>query len=272
MRVLLTGSSGFVGQHLLAYLRKKTNWEIITPKTIDILLYPLNEIGEFDYIINLGSASSVEQSIADPAYFISDNVNSTLAVLEYARQHPPKVFLHMSTVEVYNVTNPYAASKAAQEEIANAYWRTYNIPVVIARSSNIIGEGQSPVNFVPKLIEKIKAGETVQIYTSNGKIGKRVYNSVGNVCSAIEFLLKHGKPENADDFPVHFDIDGGVSWTNLTLASRVAIRLGAKLKYRLVEPEARPNYAFSLAPTGTKLTGIGWKPPQKPEQGLTWIR
>lgn len=272
-RVLLTGSSGFVGKHVLKYLMEKTDWGIHLTETRD-LLSQVPELGTFDYIIHLGSASSVEQSIASPVGFIESNVSSTLGILDYARKHKPRVFLHFSTVEVYNVTNPYAASKAAQEEIVNAYWKTYGVPAIIVRSSNIIGEGQSADKFIPKIINQINRGETVDIYTSEGKQGMRLYNPVLNVADAILFLLnRYPDYKKGKDFPTHFDIIAGEKLTNLTMAEKIAQKLGKPLHHRLIEPEeARPAYARSLATHGTKLKGLGWKPPQTLNQGLEWIK
>jgi dTDP-glucose 4,6-dehydratase len=274
-KVLLTGSSGFLGKHLYKYLKQNTDWEIDTP-IINLVnpytVYPLG--GNYDYMINLASMSSVEASTKDPVGFIQTNTSIMLNVLEYARKYPPKVFLQMSTVEVYNVTNPYAASKAAQEEICNAYWKTYDIPIVIARSSNIIGEGQSPEKFVPKIIHQIKNGETVKLYTSDGKLGSRKYNPVNNVTDALLFLLKNYpyKQPLHKDFPVHFDITGGETLNNLTMAKKIAGILGRPLKYELIEPhQVRPTYAKSLVTHGTKLNKLGWRATQSLEDGLSFI-
>lgn len=277
-KVLLTGSTGFVGAHVEQYLTSQ-GLEVV-PTDTD-LTEPLPDLGNFDYIINLASGSSVERSVADPAEFIKSNVAITLSVLEYARAHPPKVFLHFSTVEIYDVTNPYAASKAAQEEIVNAYWKTYDVPAIIARSSNIIGEGQSADKFVPKVIEQIKADKTVNIYTTpTGLEGTRVYNTVNNVASAIMFLLElypqvraTTEDDNKVGLPIHFDIDGGTELTNLQMAQKIAGYLGKKLDYELVVPQSvRPTYARQLNPTGVKLTSIGWQPAETLEEGLSWIK
>lgn len=274
MRVLLTGGTGFVGNHLKNYLKQNTDWEIVLAKRQD-LMKGLPELGDFDYIIHLASASSVEQSIKQPSEFVKDNIIITLNVLEYARTHKIKTFLLLSTVEVYNVTNPYAASKAAQEEIVNAYWKTYGVPAIIARSSNVIGEGQSKEKFVPKLIDQLAKGETVNIYTTNGQEGARVYNTVKNVCSALVYLLGiyPQPPKNEQDFPIHYDIDGGNEMTNLQMALMVAGKLKTTLKYKFVEPtEVRPTYAKSLVADGVKLTTTGWQPNETLDEGLSWIK
>lgn len=279
MRALLTGATGFVGANVLDYLRHKTDIDFSLTETADLLI-GIPELGDFDYIINLGSASSVEKSVRMPRSFIRNNIKTMLNVLDYARQHPPKLFLHLSTVEVYNVTNPYAASKACQEAIADAYWRTYDVPVVIVRSSNIVGPGQSTEKFVPKLIDKIRRGEEIDIYTTDGKIGKRVYNTVTNIADAILYLLNNyptylevANRLKTERPPAHFDIGGGEEFDNLQMAEHIAMLLDKPLKYKLVEPaEKRPTYAKSLVTSGVLLDRFGWTPPENIDRGLRWIR
>ena len=254
-RCLITGSTGFVGQHLVKYLRQNTDWQI-------------NPIAKhYDYIINLASGSSVEKSIADPVVFIEDNINCMLDILERARMYPPKVFLHMSTVEVYNSSNPYAASKAAQEVIANAYQNTYGLPVVIVTSHNIIGAGQKSDKFVPKIIQQIKKGEELSIYVQNGTMGYRIYNPVENVCNAILYLLKAGITSGK------YNISGGAELTNLEMAKKIAKLLGKPLKYKTVEAQSiRPGYTRHLVSDGIALETLGWKPPKTLDEGLAWVK
>lgn len=271
MRVLITGGSGFVGRHLQAYIAQKTDWEVVDYKPN--LKHYIPDNGDFDYIINLASNSSVEKSIADPVPFVKNNVTLELNVLEYARLHPPKVFLQFSSIEAKNITNPYAGSKAAQEAIATAYWRTYGVPVVIVRSSNIIGEGQSAEKFIPTLVRKIKANEPVSIYTNKGAIGSRYYNPVTNICDAILYILQHRTPTTNADRPLQYDLFGGEELTNLEMAQLVARLLGKDLKAEFIEADTvRPGYDQRIIPSYDALKPVDWRPPQTLEEGLAWIK
>ena len=120
----------------------------------------IRKIGDVDYIINLASQSDVQASIDDPAPFVRNNHELMLNVLEYAREVMPSVFLHFSTDEVYGPcekdsgghkewepilpSNPYSASKAAQEALAIAWWRSFNVPLIITNTMNNFGEMQAP--------------------------------------------------------------------------------------------------------------------------------
>jgi dTDP-glucose 4,6-dehydratase len=300
-RVLISGASGFVGSNVLDFLLKKTDWEFtcvaswrhhgsplrINPrgKRVTVVTHdltgPLPDLGDFDYILNLASESHVDRSIADPVSFIETNVSIVLMMLEYARKHPTKKFVHFSTDEVLGSdgypSNPYAASKAAQETIATAYWRTYDIPVVITQSNNIIGPSQDPEKFVPKTIELIKKRQRVAIHAANGIPGKRYFNPVENISAALYFILtlpsqKEESAEKQKMVPI-YQLPGGREITNLEMAQAIAKRLGKRLNYKLVEAEdIRPGYDLCYPGPDDSLSKLGFVPPLSLWDGLEWIR
>lgn len=128
-KVLLTGAAGFVGSHVLKYLIKNTNWDIVclmrlnnagdanrlkdtqNDKRITYLYHDLKytindslreQIGEVEYILHLAANSHVDRSITNPREFFEDNVMGTLSMLEFLRLHMPKArFVNFSTDEVY---------------------------------------------------------------------------------------------------------------------------------------------------------------------------
>jgi dTDP-glucose 4,6-dehydratase len=123
-------------------------------------------IGSIDYVINIASDSHVDRSISDPVPFVENNVALILNVLEYCRRVKPSKLIQCSTDEVFGPalegtahtewypilpSNPYAASKAAQNAIAISYWRTYNVPLIITHCMNMIGERQDKEKFIPIL-------------------------------------------------------------------------------------------------------------------------
>jgi dTDP-glucose 4,6-dehydratase len=265
-----------------------------------IISYGL-ESKPIDLIINMASESAVERSTQDPVSCLRNNYELAINMLEFARKCPYlKQFIHISTDEVYGEaapgtshvewdsivpSNPYAASKAAQEALAIAYWRTYNLPIVITNIMNIIGERQDPEKFLPKIIQKIMLGEEVPIYAdSPDSIGTRVYLHAKNVASALVFLanrepLTYKKAcENQGHTtvrPDRYNICGDVEINNLEMAQLVAHIMNKKLSYKLVKSEsARPGYDRRYMLNGKKILDLGWKPNmsfhESVEQIVSW--
>jgi nucleoside-diphosphate-sugar epimerase len=171
--IAITGSSGFVGHHLLKSLNKEdfhiielditngfnvSNWEDI------------NKISSLDIIIHLAAKSFVPESFVNPHYYYENNYKTTLNVLELARINKAKVIYFSSYVygdPVYlpidekhpvHAHNPYAQTKIICEKLCEGYNRDFNVPIIIFRPFNIYGEGQNSNFLIPSIIEQIKKG------------------------------------------------------------------------------------------------------------------
>ena len=251
------------------------------------------KLKDTDYILNFASDSHVDRSITDPVPFIQNNINVVLNMLEFARKLSHlQVFIQISTDEVYGPapkgmdhkewstilpSNPYSASKAAQEAIAISYWRTYGIPIIITNTMNNIGERQDSEKFVPMLIKKINAGEKVVIHGSKEHgIGSRFYLHARNHADAILHILKKLHPTlydrmqvNTLQIPDRYNVVGDIELNNLELAQMIAQILNKELQYSLVEfHHTRPGHDRRYALDGTKLKDAGWKAPIKFKDSL----
>ena len=137
-KVLITGGAGFIAHHLIYYLLKKTNWNIVSLDRIDysgnlnrldnilsqldekdkqrvkIVFHDLkseinpwieNEIGEIDIILHLAAGSHVDRSIDYPMEFVLDNVVGTANILNFAKklndENGFERFIYFSTDEVF---------------------------------------------------------------------------------------------------------------------------------------------------------------------------
>lgn len=243
-----------------------------------ILGRTLESEGEpIDIIINMASDSAVERSVTDPIPCLTNNYLLAIHMLEFARKVKPRVYYQISTDEVYGEagrtshiewdaimpSNPYAASKAAQEAVAISYWRTYGVPVVITNTMNAIGEGQDKEKFLPKLIWKIATDQQMEIYGEPGAIGSRFYLHAKNMADALIFLSKYPPAKYlSSPRPDRYNVVGDMELNNLEVAELIAEIMGKKLKYRLVPSEsARPGYDRRYALDGNKIEKMGWKPP-----------
>lgn len=242
-----------------------------------------------DYIAAFASESHVERSIHDPVTFVLNNTHVVLNTLELARKLRPKAVIWVSTDEVYGPveaddlrghpewdsimpSNPYSASKAAQEAIAISYWRTFGVPVVLVNCMNMIGERQDLEKFIPMVISRVYKGEEVVIHGTEGNIGTRHYLHARNLADAMCFIFR--KPPHM--FPAHASSDSEVTteWPdryniaspdridNLTLAQMIAADVGKPLKYRLEDfHSTRPGHDPHYGLDPWKLYSTGWKMP-----------
>ena len=247
-----------------------------------------NQIGPVDVVLNVAADSHVDRSIEDPRGCIENNVSLMLTMLDYARNAKPHIFIQVSTDEVYGPaaqghrhqeweshlpSNPYSASKAAQEDIAFSYWRTYWMPVVITNTMNIFGERQDPEKFVPLVLSKVLKGETVQIHGQDGKPGSRFYLHARNQADALVYLVnsfKWGPPSYPRaDRPARYHIVGEQEIDNLAMAHLIATIAGRPLKYEIVNfHHSRPGHDLRYALDGSKMASLGWKAPVPFEESL----
>jgi dTDP-glucose 4,6-dehydratase len=248
----------------------------------------MKKIGHVDYIFNLAAMSDVDDSLEHPYFNIRANCEIMLTMLEYARVVKPKAFLHVGTDESYGPTdgshwhrewdafvpsNPYSASKTAQEAFACGYWRAYQIPMIICNFMNQFGEAQSTAKFPAICIKKIMRGETVTIHGSPTEVGSRFYMHARNSADAMLFLVRHGDPHLHDegkiDRPDRYNVVGSRCMTNLEFAQRVADYLEKPLHYNWRNFEAaRPGHDRSYGLNGDKLAALGWVPPVPFEESL----
>jgi dTDP-glucose 4,6-dehydratase len=305
-RCLITGADGFIFSNVLKSYLEVTDWEFTclcswrhkgcplnlqfansNPRVTVIshdLTGELPDLGYFDYIINGASESHVDRSNVDSVNFIENNISLMLQVLEYARRYPPKVLLQFSTDEVYGAmahkewdvmmpSSPYAASKACQELICIAYWKTHKVPVVITNSNNVVGPNQNPEKFVPKVIQQIKNNEEITIHTANGMPARRHWNPVENIADALLFILEKTPSMYPDaDRPDKYGLGGGHELDVLEMAQLLAKILNLPLKYHLLDGEAvRAGIDASYPKTEGTLEALGWSAPVTLEEGLRWI-
>ena len=244
------------------------------------------EVGQVNYIFHLGAESHVDLSIQNPEPFVLTNVLGTMQLLEFAKkQENLELFNYFSTDEVhgpapegvfykeedaYNCTNPYSATKAGAEQLALAYANCYKIPVLITRTMNNFGERQHPEKFIPMVIRKVLAGESVTIHSDPTQTipGSRHYIHARNASAALLFLVNYYKGK--DKIREIVNIVGEKEMNNLELANFIADVVGKPLRYELVNfHQSRPGHDLRYALDGSKLKGLGFVYPKTFEESLT---
>ena len=248
------------------------------------------QIGHIDYILHLAALSDVFLSIENPVYSIQNNVNSTLMMLEYARVIKPEQFIYFSTDEVlgavsrgtahkewetHRPSNAYSASKAASEDICYAYWRSYDVPVIITNTMNNFSTMQSSSKFPVIVQKKLEAGETITIHGSDKEIGTRFYIDSRMTAEALLHIINLGAYRHKVgeiDEPNRYNIVGERAYSNLELAQVIAKLMGKELKYELQDfHRDNPAHDIHYGLDGTKLENTGWKPSKSLEDCLAEV-
>lgn len=243
--------------------------------------------GPVDYIVAFAAESHVDRSIKDPVPFIHNNVMVALHTLELSRAIEPEKLVLVSTDEVYGPapagvkhkewdahipSNPYASSKAAADDLAVGFWRTYGVPLLSIRAMNTFGERQHPEKYIPKCIRLLTQGKPVPVHASfeavEGKFydghwvsGSRFWLHADSHSSALLFLLNNTSPAKYGqaDRPDRYHVVGEAEWTNLEVVQKIAAILGVPARYEYVDfHSSRPGHDLRYALDGTKLAELGW--------------
>jgi len=241
---------------------------------LDNSYFPKN----IDQVINFASESHVDRSIVDPHTFVLNNVQLMINLLEFSRKFEIASFLHVSTDEVFGdfkdatlnsewsqphlPSNPYSASKSAQESLAISYWRTYGVNISIANCTNIIGEAQNIEKFLPKVIGRMLSGDIINIDTDiDGNMGSRKYVYARDLVSAIWLIINNAtnkEPNTGRDLPVRFHISGSAEISNQMLVNLVGRALKVEPKIQLgVSPRFGYDLRYEL--DSSKIRALGWK-------------
>lgn len=311
MKIIVTGGAGFIGSCFVRLaIAKNAGFEILN---LDKLTYAGNlenlasvaenpayrfvradiadaaavdrVVAEFkpDAIVHFAAESHVDRSILSPEPVFETNLRGTFVLLEAARRHGLKRFLHVSTDEVYGsipapneateefplcASSPYSAAKAGSDLLALSYWTTYKMPVVVTRASNNYGPYQFPEKLIPLMISNAFEGKPLPVYGDGMQVRDWLY--VEDHCEAIVAVLDRGRDGQI------YNIGGSRSLPNIEVVKRILEATGRSeslIQYVTDRPGHDRRYALSSEKIERET---GWKPRIDFEQGLAatvdWYR
>ncbi len=191
-KILITGAGGFIGSHLcehclmagahvraLVHYNSRSDWGMLhdldkkSLNSIEVISGDLRDpecvrkaVHGCHRVFHLGALIGIPYSYVNPADVIHTNVLGTLHVLQASLESDVERVVQTSTSEVYgtaqyvpmdekhplNPQSPYAASKVGSDKLAESFFRTYKLPVVIVRPFNTYGPRQSPRAVIPAII------------------------------------------------------------------------------------------------------------------------
>jgi GDP-4-dehydro-6-deoxy-D-mannose reductase len=291
-RVLVTGSSGFVGRHLLAAIsrpevahthrtaRSNTRYDIRNASEILNLVSAANPTA----VIHLAAQSFVPRSFEDPRETLETNLLGTLNLLKALEQHRFKgKFLYVSSGDVYGRVaeadlpisealpprprNPYAVSKVAAEALCYQWSQTSEMEIVIVRPFNHIGPFQTEafaVSAFAKQIAEIKLGyHEPTLETGNLEV-TRDFTDVRDVVQAYLLLLDSGMSGET------YNVCSGVEVRLSELLSTLCDIAGVRPELVTDPSRIRPNEQRRVLGTSQKLRKqTGWTPQISLRQTLT---
>jgi len=222
----------------------------------------------FDVVVNFAAESHVDRSILDPAPFMRTNVLGTQVLLDAARSHGVGLFVQVSTDEVYGSleecdppftedsplapNSPYAASKAAADMLARAWWKTYRVPVIITRCCNNFGPYQFPEKLIPLVITNALQDLPIPVYGDGRNI--RDWIHVEDHCRAIAAVIERGRPGEI------YNIGAGCEVRNIDLVRRILLLLG-KSESLIQFVADRPGHDRRYAIDASRIRReLGWVP------------
>jgi len=245
-------------------------------------------------IVHFAAESHVDRSIDSPESFIRTNVLGTQVLLEQAHRYWTELdaanksvfrFLHVSTDEVYGSlgpddpafsestayapNSPYAASKAASDHLARAYYHTYGLPVLTTNCSNNYGSFQFPEKLIPLMILNALEGKPLPVYGDGANVRDWLY--VGDHCAAIRAVLEKGRVGDT------YNIGGKSERRNIDVVHTIcdlvdemdsSVAIGSRrslVTYVKDRPGHDRRYAIDAAKIEREL---GWRPAERFESGL----
>lgn len=228
-----------------------------------------------DTVFHFAAESHVDNSFGNSLSFTLTNVLGTHTLLESCRTHAPqlKLFVHVSTDEVYGTrdeaqhehamldpTNPYAASKAAAEQLVRAYWHSYRLPVIITRSNNIYGPRQFPEKLIPKFIERLRRGEACCVHGDGQQLRSFLY--VDDVTRAFELIWTKGTIGETYNIGTEEEV------SVLEVAQRLIALSGASSNSCIEHVRDRAFNDLRYRISSAKVRALGWAPQVDFEAGL----
>ena len=233
---------------------------------------------EIDTIVNFAAESHVDRSILGATEFINTNVMGTHVLLEALKEKGLEKYLQISTDEVYGslpesnkevkfteetpitTNSPYSAIKASADLLCNAFYHTFELPILITRCSNNYGPYQFPEKLIPLMIAKALSGEKLPVYGDGKNIRDWIY--VEDHCSAIMKVLQEGKIGEV------YNIGGNNEWYNIDIVKLILKKLN-KSEENIQFVKDRPGHDRRYAIDSKKITTeLGWKPKHNFEEGI----
>lgn len=297
-KFLITGATGLIGSslvhcllaidrnvHIVAPVRNKEKAERLFKDNLgqlELIECPLtayneNEIGKVNYIVHCAAPTASRFFVEKPVETFDFILNSSQALLEYARKNPVKGFVYLSSLEVYgeilddsqmvneqvqgyldpmSVRSSYPMAKRAVENLCCLYAAEYGVPAKVARLTQTTGAGitRDDNRVIAQFARLVAQGQDIVLHTTGESA--RPYCYLMDCISAILFILLKGNPGesyNVANEETYISARGMAEYLKQHFNPSIQIR---------VELNGSMGYAPATKQrlSAQKLRNLGWEP------------
>ncbi len=303
-KVLVTGSEGFIGSHLVERLVNEgakvkafvlynsfNDWGWLESLPKDILsnieivtgniseAYNVKKAAEnIDVIFHLAALIAIPYSYHSPESYVSTNVSGTLNILQAARECGVKKVVHTSTSETYGTAiytpidekhplqgqSPYSASKIGADMMAESFYRSFELPVAICRPFNTYGPRQSARAVIPTIISQLASGSKKLKLGSLSPVRDLTY-----VSDTVDGFIKIAMSDNSIGQVLNLGTGSGVTIGDL--AKKIMNIMDLDVEIVTDEQRLRPEKSEvkNLISDNSKAKSlVGWTPQVSIDEGL----
>jgi dTDP-glucose 4,6-dehydratase len=230
-RILVTGGAGFIGSNFVHHVVRNTETFVtvldkltyaasrealaeLSESRVELVVGDVADatlvdklVGEHDAVVHFAAESHNDNSLHDPAPFVTTNIVGTFTLLEAARRHDVRLH-HVSTDEVYgdldlddpkrftedtpyNPSSPYSATKAGSDHLVRAWVRSFGVRATISNCSNNYGPWQHIEKFIPRMITNLIDGVPPKVYGDG--LNVRDWIHADDHSSAVLRILGQGR-------------------------------------------------------------------------------
>ncbi len=303
-KVLVTGSDGFIGSHLLerlleencqvkafVYYNSFNSWgwldTISKEKLSEIEIFTGDirdpngvriAVKDVDIVFHLAALIGIPFSYHSPDSYIDTNIKGTLNVLQSCRDLDIERILITSTSEVYGTAryipidekhplqgqSPYSASKIGADKVTESFYRSFSTPVIIARPFNTYGPRQSARAVIPTIVTQLLSKQR------DVRLGSvkptRDLNYVSDICNGLIALAECDEAIGRE-----VNIGSGTETSINELANLIINILGVDARVISDEHRVRPENSEVerlVCDSGLLRQLTGWKPEISIKEGL----
>jgi dTDP-glucose 4,6-dehydratase len=295
MKLLITGGAGFIGSNFIHYMLAEyadiqiVNFDALTyagnlenldpvarnPRytfvkgdiAVEADVTAVFQAHAPDAVVHFAAESHVDRSLhLGPEAFIRTNILGTQRLLDQARAHCVRRFVHISTDEVYGSlaaegrfmetspiqpNNPYAATKAGSDFMVRAAHYSHGLDTVITRCSNNFGPYQFPEKLIPLMIVNALENKPLPVYGDGQQVRDWIY--VRDHCRGIDCALRRGKAGEV------YNIGGMHDIPNMEVVRLILKQLN-KPSSLIRHVTDRPGHDRRYAIDSTRIeTELGWR-------------